>query len=80
MNSLSDDYYDELHIKYLVGEYERTIMQKKKFQLLLLQTVSEEAEAKEKRSCLNRHIQRLEHKEELLDQKIETLCEKVGIE
>jgi len=31
MEAISDDYYDEIHLKFLINEYERSLLEKQMY-------------------------------------------------
>lgn len=62
MQAISDDYYDQIHFKFLISEYERAKLEKQRYTLFIDQ-IKNDFDFPTKMGALNSQIKRLKHKE-----------------
>ena len=63
MQAISDDYYDQMHYKFLISEYERAKLEKQKF-TLYIDRIKNDSQFFKRQGSLNKHVKRLKHKEQ----------------
>jgi hypothetical protein len=79
MDAISDDYYDEIHLKFLIAEYDRAKMDKQ-------QALNYMVESKNNSNFLlvrhkyNKYVMQMKAKEKMLEMKIGGLCKLIGID
>ena len=56
MSTKSDDYYDELHITYLLREHQRVLVEKKIYENLILIKNSDDTEPEHIKRTLETHL------------------------
>lgn len=86
MEALTDDYYNEMHVNFLLNEYLRTKIERKTYQKLLLEKLTEhcstnqneEYSNKEAHNTFLRHLDTLKHKQTTLEEKINELGRLLG--
>jgi len=79
MDALSDDYYEEMTLKFLISEYERTKQEHQELNLYL-EEIKEEQDYILKTPAINKHIKRLSQKERVIQAKFHELCKVLEIE
>ena len=73
MVAISDDYYNEMNLKFLVSEFERTKTEKQNL-LLYIDKVKNSRDFIFKSQTFNQHIKRLNKKEKEMIRQIDKLC------
>ena len=69
MDAISDDYYNEMNLKFLVSEFERTKTEKRNY-LLHIDKIKNERDFIFKSQTFSKHVKRLKYKEKEIISKI----------
>ena len=62
MDAISDDYYNEMNLKFLINEYERAKIEKQNY-MIFINKRKHQSDFLVKLQSLNKHVKRLKHKE-----------------
>lgn len=73
MVAISDDYYNEMNLKFLISEFERTKTEKQNL-LHYIDKVKNSRDFIFKSQTFNQHIKRLNKKEKEIIHQIDKLC------
>ena len=80
MDAISDDYYEEIHLKFLLAEYARAKLDKDEcLKHMIENKCNHQSHYEENKPAYNKFVKIMISKEKLIEKKINKLCKLIGV-